>query len=414
MLTQEFEQDLHEVIQEYVQEVTGGLRKVCTSKITPIIDRLSETIEKKGTVFAFGNGGSHSEADAFLYELEQQVGDKFVFNTVGGPGGNEILDTKNEQLFEHTLKRRGREGDAALLVTASGDSVNILRASELCKQIGIRTISISANGRIANTLAAEPNYPIVIPMGDQQKLEEVTLGILVILAKQVGLKLAGKKETIEESRENYLTSINSEASRVITPQLLTNIVEGIILAFRNRGIIRIDATSGVLKAPAEHMAHNLIWDARDETKEIWSNIVLSGLSDCHMTGVGNDGGCGYNCALDLLENGREGDVEILLATNLRSVKTQSLIRAARKQGVSVHSLCFDPEDKLATVGVAQIFAHLTGRLTNTRLLVEQGVIEPDKAKNWMRTHDLALLRKKQETIKKLQKTFGESRRRSAR
>ena len=207
-----------------------------------------------------------------------------------------------------------------------------------------------------------------------------------------------------KTNDEYVSELKNEAAHIITPQLLLSMVEDIFLAFRHSKTVRIDATTGLLDPIAEHMAHNLVWDARDESKEIWSNKVISGISGCHMTGVGNDGGCGYNLALEILDNCRGGDVEILLTTNAEDVKSRSLIKAARERAVSLHTICFG--SKFVYPGVAQIAAHLTGRLTNTRILLEQGVIDQTKAAEWFRKHDLALLRKKEEIRGKLQKIFA--------
>ncbi|MFH1785312.1 MAG: SIS domain-containing protein [Candidatus Micrarchaeota archaeon] len=403
MFPPQFEKDLGIFIQEYVQDVVAGLREVCNHSLIPIIHDIVQTISANGNIFAFGNGGSHAEADSFLFALEREVDPTIKFGSFGNPKLDGILSRRSESLFDHILTRRARKGDLVILVSASGNSCNILGASALSRKSGARTVSISANGLI--TKQNVPDHLIIIPLQDQQKLEEVTIATLLILARQVGLLLSGKSESIETTREIYLEKLVDGVVRIIEPELLLKIVEDIVSAFKQRAIVRVDATDGLLVAPAEHMAHNLVWDARDETREIWSNLVLSGLLPCHMTGVGNDGGCGFNQAIEVQDNGRKGDVEIVLATTLEEIKTKSLVKAAHERNMALHTICFG-SDELVAPGLAQITAHLTGRLTNTRILVEQGILDQSKANDWIRKHDLALLRKKDQIRDKLVAKFG--------
>lgn len=407
MFTPNFEGQLDEVIREYVQDVAAGMRLVCTDILNPIRNKFVEVIRRGGNIFAFGNGGSHAEADSFLYALEKEVGIEFKFNTFGGPTQAGIIDTPLiTHIFDPILERRGRAGDIALLLSASGNSQNIEFASMLCRDKQIPTISFSANGSLIQHNSTSPDYPIVIPLTDQQKIEEVTLGSLLILARYVGRTLAGTPVSIDELREDYVEKLTCSVTETIPAAIVIRMAEDIVSAFKARRLVRIDAATGNMVATAEHMAHNLQWDARDGALEILPNLVRSGLLPCHLTGVGNDGGQWLNTAMEILENGILGDVEILLASSIDSISARGVVQAAGEKRVFTHVLCFNAKDDLASTGAAQIAAHLTGKTVNARILLEQEVLDPQKAKEWLRTHDLALLRKHEETSRRLGKTFS--------
>lgn len=401
-----FDKDLDEIMHEYMRNIEVGLNQVCINTLDRACNSIADAIKCSGNIFAFGNGGSHTEADAFLFALEKELAAKLNFGSYGCPKFHELLDTKNEEIFFRTINRYGKEGDAAILVTASGNSLNILNAAKACQLKSISTISVSGKAEEFNSISASSDHSILISLNDQQQIEEVTLAVLHIMARQIGLKLTGRSESIELTRKKYLFELSRGLFDSVTSSLLINLVTSIVMAFRMRKIVRVDATHGLLVSPAEHMAHNLQWDARDEVKEVWPNLVLTGLLPCHLTGVSNDGGCGYNNAIEVRDNCISGDVEIILTTDLEDIRTKSLINATSSKGVSTYVFYIKSSDYTAVVGIAQIIAHLTGRLTNTRLLLEQGVIESASVKDWMRTHDLALLRKKYITREHLENTLS--------
>jgi phosphoheptose isomerase len=337
--------------------------------------------------------------------LDKSVPDRFSFDGVGCPGMAELSDTKNDVLFRRTLMRQGREGDSAILISSSGNSLNILDASKICRERGIGSCSFSANGRLVTEPEFIPTHSVIIPLSDQQKLEEVSLAALLVLTHQIGLQLNGKSEDIQTTVDRYIEEYLEGVDRSINARVLLAVVEDIVSAFENRRVVRVDSTVAAGVDQAQHIAHNLRWDARDCSTNIQSTLILSGLLAPDITGKTNDGADGYALAMEVLENCRPGDVQILFTTTRNECRTGRIIQAAREREISLHIFEFG-ENELLVPALAEFAGHLLGRLTNTRVLVGEGKVDSSKAGEWMRTHDLALLRKKDETRARLERRFA--------
>jgi hypothetical protein len=121
--------------------------------------------------------------------------------------------------------------------------------------------------------------------------------------------------------------------------------------------------------------------------------------------VANDGGDRFNYAIEMQDNGQQGDVEILFTRDLASGPVKALILAAKQRGVIVYPFCFNALDENTEADLAQMTGHIMGRMLNVTLLVDQGVISPASFRKQLR-NDLALLRQKDATRRKLRIAYG--------
>lgn len=373
----------------YVPNVIQGLKNFSEADLELASNEIIETIKNGNTIYAFGNGGSEAIAEHLIYSLEKTVDYKFPFTSYGNPKLSEITDACNCELFNQRIIRSGKAGDLAFLISASGDSVNINNLSVLCRRKGVNTISLSGTGRISNDLETKAGLSLVVPIKDQQIMEDTTQCIIHILVKITQSKLSGEIKTVKEIKNEYLGKIIAGLENINVGKL-EDVVSDIVLAFKKSKKIRLDAPdSGILSISAGHTTHNLKWDALSDIKQRPTNLVFSGIPTCHFTGVGNDGGDGFNYALEIADNFDAGDVQIIFAKKQNSRSTKSLIEAARSNGMVVHLFDFG-EDEFVGGDVSQSVGHLIGRITNAKLIFAQRLMQ-----------DLALLRVKDETKAKL-------------
>ncbi|MBI2665914.1 SIS domain-containing protein, partial [Candidatus Woesearchaeota archaeon] len=177
----------------YFPKVIAGLMNIDEAMIEEASEKVALRIREGRRIFGFGNGGSEAISDAFIYALEQRISPAFQFDTYSNPKLPEVTDSPNSKLFHHRILRSGRKGDLAVLISASGNSNNINEISRLCRQKGVETVSVSGDGRITNNPKTKAGLPIVIPLEDQQTLEDVTLGVVYLISELVQYKIEGKK-----------------------------------------------------------------------------------------------------------------------------------------------------------------------------------------------------------------------------
>lgn len=396
---------IHSFIHDYyLSNFVQEFRAIDLELIEELSNLIVEVAREGRRFFAFGNGGSEAIANILIHLLETSFRFDFKFDAFGSPLSHEIIEKENEKLFLDRIKRSGCRGDLVFLISASGDSLNINEVSGLCRRLGITTISLSGRGTIVNGPNAA-KHNIVFDLKDQQILEDVTLAVvdlLIIFAKN---KLEGRENDyigIRSTYENrYLKGFG-----LFDVNKIQNLIDDLIFAYRNNYLIRIDSPdSGVLSLCAKHLEHNLKWDSLSDLQKRSSNRVFSGLSSCHLTGVGNDGGENYNFALEIEDNLSDNDVEIVFARSVDSLSAKSLIKAANSCGCKLHVFCFNSVDECIDANLTQSILHITARILNSYLLLYQGTIDSTGFASQLEV-DLALLRQKESIKEKLESKFA--------
>ncbi|MBU1018742.1 SIS domain-containing protein [Patescibacteria group bacterium] len=364
--------DLHEFLENYYKpHLIQGLASLSSDDISKVSNEILDVVENGGRIFAFGNGGSEAIAEHLLYALEFGISDNYQFDTHGNPKTSYYIKTPIDKLFNPRIKRSARPGDLVFLISASGNSRNINNAAKLCRKMGIRTISISGDGAIVKL----SDLPVMISLHDQQILEDIT---------QVFIHMAVRILTDSFDR-NYLNKIQ-HGVEFVTASMIYEIAFDVFGAFKSGNTIRVDAPdSGAIAISAGHTAHNFKWDAFQNARKRLSNNVHSGLFSYHLTGVSNDGGEGFNLAVEVDDNCKKDDVEIVFAKDLNDARVQRVIKVASSRFAKVHPVCFDVESEDIAADLTQITGHILGRTLN-RIIAKSDL-----------KSDLALLRARDKT-----------------
>jgi D-sedoheptulose 7-phosphate isomerase len=98
-----------------------------------------------------GNGGSAADAQHLVAEfVSRLVDDRPAMRAVALTTDTSILtavanDYGFERLFARQIEALGQPGDVFLAISTSGNSPNILRALEQCRDLGIATIGLTGN-----------------------------------------------------------------------------------------------------------------------------------------------------------------------------------------------------------------------------------------------------------------------------
>ncbi|MBK1973999.1 D-sedoheptulose 7-phosphate isomerase [Campylobacter sp. TTU-622] len=143
-----------------------------------------------------GNGGSAADAQHIAGELVS----RFYFDRPGLASIALTTDTSiltaigndygYEKVFSRQLEAQGLKGDIFIGISTSGNSVNILKALEICKEKGI--ISVGLTGKSGGKMNDLCDYCIKVPSNCTPRIQESHILIAHILCAIVEEELFGK------------------------------------------------------------------------------------------------------------------------------------------------------------------------------------------------------------------------------
>ena len=153
------------------------------------IDLMTACFRNGGRVYFCGNGGSAADAQ----HLAAEFSGRFYFDRPVLPADALHCNTSYltavgndygyEQVFARLISGLGRKGDILVGLSTSGNSANILRAFEVCREKGVTTIAMTgASGGRMKELA---DLLINIPASDTPRIQEAHITVGHILCERV-------------------------------------------------------------------------------------------------------------------------------------------------------------------------------------------------------------------------------------
>jgi D-sedoheptulose 7-phosphate isomerase len=166
----------------YVARLKSALDLLPQAELQSLADSLITAWKEKRQVFIFGNGGSAGNAihlaNDYLYGVSRQLGKALRVHAL--PANSAVLtclanDEGYESIFIQQLAVLANPGDIAIALSGSGNSPNILRALEYCRDNQIQSFAILGfSGGQAKALA---DHAIHVPIQDMQISEDLQLVI---------------------------------------------------------------------------------------------------------------------------------------------------------------------------------------------------------------------------------------------
>jgi len=94
-----------------------------------------------------------------------------------------------ENIFSHQLQRKATNGDLCVVISASGNSLNLTRAMGVAKQIGLKSIGLL--GFDGGMLASQVDFPIIVEteIGKYGPVEDVHLAICHAISQDLLARL---------------------------------------------------------------------------------------------------------------------------------------------------------------------------------------------------------------------------------
>jgi D-sedoheptulose 7-phosphate isomerase len=187
------------------QRIEDGLSQSAFVKLL-LMQRQSEVIEKIAlrltkvlkagrTVFLFGNGGSAADAQHIAAELEA----RFLRERRALPCHALTTNTSTltaigndygyDRTFARQLEAYCRKGDAAVGISTSGNSPNVLEGIKAAKKIGATTIGLT--NEKGGKLKGLAELCLRVPSTDTQRVQECHMAVGHVLCDIIEASMFG-------------------------------------------------------------------------------------------------------------------------------------------------------------------------------------------------------------------------------
>ncbi len=154
---------------------------------------LAGTLQEGGKILLFGNGGSAADAQHLAAEFVNRFRiERPPLAAVALTTDTSILtsianDYDFLEVFAKQVRALGRSGDVALGLSTSGNSANVVKALEVARQLGLKTLALS--GGEGGPVAAAAELAIVVPSRSTPRVQEVHITIGHVLCDLVDFLL---------------------------------------------------------------------------------------------------------------------------------------------------------------------------------------------------------------------------------
>lgn len=158
-------------------EVTKKSAETLAHSIDTACILLTECIKNGNKVLLFGNGGSAGDAQHIAAEFTG----RFVKERRSLPAIALTTDTSAltaigndygfERVFERQVEGLANKGDVLIGISTSGNSVNVIKALDLGKKLGCKTIGLS--GRDGGKMNDHCDINLVVPSQSTARIQEM-------------------------------------------------------------------------------------------------------------------------------------------------------------------------------------------------------------------------------------------------
>jgi D-sedoheptulose 7-phosphate isomerase len=163
------------------------------SRIVAVVEAVTGALKAGNKILLFGNGGSAADAQ----HLAAEFVNRFVIERPPLPAIALTTDTSiitsigNDydfsDIFSKQIRAIGQKGDIAWGMSTSGTSVNVVKAMETAKKIGMVTIGLT--GRDGGDVARIADYALNVASTSTPRIQEVHITVGHVICEMVDFKL---------------------------------------------------------------------------------------------------------------------------------------------------------------------------------------------------------------------------------
>jgi D-sedoheptulose 7-phosphate isomerase len=117
-----------------------------------VVQLIARVLESGNKLLIFGNGGSAADAQHIAAEYVNRFAlDRDPLPAIALTTDTSVLtsianDFGYDEVFAKQVRALGRRGDLAIAISTSGGSRSVLRAVQVCKELGIHTVGLTGGG----------------------------------------------------------------------------------------------------------------------------------------------------------------------------------------------------------------------------------------------------------------------------
>ena len=170
-------------LHEYADELCSSLKLVSGSALESAVDRIAQTIDRGGTVYVAGNGGSAAISEHLMCDfmkgsqirVHSLCSDMALLSALANDIGYEVV-------FAERLRMHGATArDCLILISSSGNSPNVIRAAEYAAALSIPVIAMT--GFSGGKLREICDVSIHVPAHNYGVIEDAHEAIMHCLAQ---------------------------------------------------------------------------------------------------------------------------------------------------------------------------------------------------------------------------------------
>jgi D-sedoheptulose 7-phosphate isomerase len=208
---------------QYLAELKKVINEIPLDGFERLVDAIFLAHQNDNAVYTMGNGGSGATASHLVCDLNKGVCaglPKRIRAICLNDNVPSILayanDLSYDMIFVEQLKNFLKPCDVVIAISGSGNSANILAAVEFAHKIGATTVGLT--GFDGGKLAAIASIPIVIPVYDMQKAEDVHMVVVHMLTQIMCKKLMEMPARITQVKTSKLANGAKGESRLSAVQ----------------------------------------------------------------------------------------------------------------------------------------------------------------------------------------------------
>lgn len=186
---------------KYFKGLATALEQMPEDSIDRLYSWMKETYQAENQILVMGNGGSAATASHFVCDINKGVSMnlKKKFRMIAINDNQPTLtayanDVSYDEVFSRTIENFLRPGDLVIGISTSGNSKNVIRAFELAKARGHRTVAFTS--RPGGKLLKVADCSVVVPTEDIQLAEDLHHSLCHMLMRrlcdELGVEPAGK------------------------------------------------------------------------------------------------------------------------------------------------------------------------------------------------------------------------------
>ena len=174
-------------LSEYRAQLIAALEGIDLDQVQSLVAALSEQRNNGGQIFTCGNGGSAATASHFATDLGKgaSYGQPQRFKVVALTDSISTItayanDVSFDVVFAEQLRNLGRPGDLLICISGSGNSPNVLRATETARELGLRTAALT--GFQGGELGPLADIHINVPSDHMGRVEDAHMALCHMIA----------------------------------------------------------------------------------------------------------------------------------------------------------------------------------------------------------------------------------------